>query len=64
MIGINTASGFLSLLDEDEPQLHQYALQKLNELVVEFWAEIAHSIVKMSVDLYFLSITPLLNNYN
>lgn len=61
MIGINTASGFLSLLDEDEPELHQYALQKLNDLVIEFWAEIARSIVKMSVDLisclFSLSLT-------
>ena len=50
MIGINTAAGFLSLLDEDEPELHHYALQKLNELVAQFWAEVAHSIVKMFVD--------------
>lgn len=47
MAVINTASGFLSLLDEDEPELHQYALSKLNDLVSEFWAEIAHSITKM-----------------
>ena len=47
MAGINTAGGFLSLLDEDEAELHQYALQRLNEIVPEFWAEIAHSIDKM-----------------
>ena len=47
MIGINTAAGFLSLLDENEAELHQYALQKLNELVGDFWAEIANSIGKM-----------------
>ena len=49
MAVINTASGFLSLLDEDEPELHQYALSKLNDLVSEFWAEIAHSITKIEV---------------
>jgi len=49
MIGINTAAGFLSLLDENEAELHQYALQKLNELVGDFWAEIANSIGKIEV---------------
>jgi hypothetical protein len=34
-------------LDETEPELHHYALQKLNDLVGEFWAEIASSIEKM-----------------
>jgi len=49
MIGINTASAFLALLDETEPELHYYALQKLNDLVGEFWAEIATSIEKIEI---------------
>jgi hypothetical protein len=42
-------AGVLALLDEPEPELQAYALQKLNELVPHFWAEIADAVSKMCV---------------
>ena len=41
-----SATGFLGLL-QDEPELRVYALENLNQLVDEFWAEIADSAGKM-----------------
>lgn len=41
-----SATGFLGLLQE-EPELRVYALENLNELVDEFWAEIATEVGKM-----------------
>jgi 26S proteasome regulatory subunit N2 len=35
------------LLDEPQPELKVYALEQLNSLVDEFWAEISDSIAKM-----------------
>ncbi len=46
MAALTSANGFLTLLDE-EPELRVYALEKLNQLVDEFWAEIAFSVDKM-----------------
>jgi hypothetical protein len=45
-MALSSVNGFLGLLDED-PQLRVYALEKLNQLVDEFWAEIAFSVDKM-----------------
>ena len=39
--------GVLSLLDEPEEDVKVFALNRLNELVDEFWAEISESIAKM-----------------
>ena len=41
------SAGVLSLLDETEPQLKVFALEKLNKIVDVFWAEISEAIDKM-----------------
>ncbi|KAM4694325.1 LOW QUALITY PROTEIN: 26S proteasome non-ATPase regulatory subunit 1 [Discoglossus pictus] len=46
---ITSAAGILSLLDEDEPQLKEFALHKLNAVVNDFWAEISESVDKIEV---------------
>jgi hypothetical protein len=53
--GLTTAAGFIALLDENEEvPIKQYALEKLNELVDQFWPEIADvdTIKKMYVALF------------
>lgn len=44
---ITSASGIISLLDESRPELKEYALHKLNDIVDEFWPEISEAIVKV-----------------
>lgn len=44
---ITSAAGIISLLDEEEPQLKEFALHKLNAVVNDFWAEISESVDKM-----------------
>ena len=44
---ITSASGIISLLDEPQPELKEYALHKLNDIVDEFWPEISEAIVKV-----------------
>jgi len=44
---ITSAAGFLALLDESSNQLKVYALERLNQIVHQFWAEIADSIEKI-----------------
>lgn len=44
---ITSASGIISLLDEQQPELKEYALHKLNDIVDEFWPEISEAIVKV-----------------
>lgn len=39
--------GIIALLEEPQPELKVYALQQLNSLVDEFWAEISDSIAIM-----------------
>ncbi|KAF8293629.1 26S proteasome regulatory complex non-ATPase subcomplex Rpn2 Psmd1 subunit [Clavulina sp. PMI_390] len=39
-----SAAGVLALLSEPDPYLQQYALQQLNALVPQFWAEISEDI--------------------
>lgn len=46
-MGIASASQFLALLDEDDAKLKVRALEKLNGLVDQFWAEISESLPKM-----------------
>lgn len=48
-MNITSAAGVLSLLDEPEPQLKVFALEKLNKIVDQFWAEISESIDKIEV---------------
>ncbi|XP_041353405.1 26S proteasome non-ATPase regulatory subunit 1-like [Gigantopelta aegis] len=48
-MNITSAGGVLSLLDEPEPQLKVFALDKLNKIVNVFWAEISESIDKIEV---------------
>ncbi|CAJ0831048.1 11784_t:CDS:2, partial [Entrophospora sp. SA101] len=47
MVGLTSAGGIISLLDESEEQLKIYALQRLNSVVDQFWAEISEAISKM-----------------
>mmetsp|Transcript_5894 Transcript_5894/g.16828 ORF Transcript_5894/g.16828 Transcript_5894/m.16828 type:complete len:1074 (-) Transcript_5894:415-3636(-) len=44
MAEVLTSSGFLALLDEPEQALRLYALQMLNQVVHQFWFEIAGSL--------------------
>uniref|UniRef100_A0A6Q2YY96 26S proteasome non-ATPase regulatory subunit 1 n=1 Tax=Esox lucius TaxID=8010 RepID=A0A6Q2YY96_ESOLU len=43
------SAGIISLLDEEEPQLKEFALHKLNSIVNDFWAEISGSVDKIEV---------------
>ena len=45
--GITSASGVISLLDEPQMELKVFALNKLNLIVHEFWAEISDVVDKM-----------------
>ena len=40
-------AGILSLLSEPEAQVKVFALNRLNQLVDDFWAEIAESVSDM-----------------
>lgn len=53
MPGLTSAAGLIGLLDEPDEQLKCYALQNLNKLVDQFWAEIADSVPKMFVGIRF-----------
>jgi 26S proteasome regulatory subunit N2 len=44
---LTSASGVLALLDEEQFELKEVALKKLNEIVNDFWPEIAESVGKM-----------------
>jgi hypothetical protein len=57
MTGIQSASGVLALLTEDDDELKKYALDKLNLIVDDFWPEISQHIGDMYVDL-ILTATP------
>ena len=43
------SAGVISLLDESEEELKVYALQQLDAIVDQFWAEISDAIPKMFV---------------
>ncbi|CAO3682175.1 unnamed protein product [Umbelopsis ramanniana] len=49
MVALTSASGVIALLDEDQVELKTYALQKLNTLVNDFWAEISDSVGKIEI---------------
>jgi 26S proteasome regulatory subunit N2 len=39
-------------LSEPEPEIQEYALQSLNDLVDQFWAEVSEDITTMCVGLH------------
>ena len=41
------SAGVLSLLKESEDEIKVFALQRLNELVDDFWAEISENVSEM-----------------
>lgn len=47
MSHLSSCSGLLSMLDESEVELQQYALQQIETLTDKFWPEIATQITKM-----------------
>lgn len=49
MAGLTSASSFLSLLHDPEPEVQVHALNKLDKHVDLFWPEIADSIERMCV---------------
>ncbi|KAI8338087.1 armadillo-type protein [Chlamydoabsidia padenii] len=49
MAALTSASGVVALLDEQQPELKVYALQQLNTLVNQFWAEISDSVAKIEI---------------
>jgi len=49
MMHITSASGIVALLDEPEDSLQVYALNRLNEIVPEFWPEISDHVEKIEV---------------
>ncbi|KAI8891036.1 26S proteasome regulatory complex, non-ATPase subcomplex, Rpn2/Psmd1 subunit [Backusella circina FSU 941] len=49
MTVLTSANGIIALLDEPQPELKVYALEQLNGLVDEFWAEISDSIAKIEI---------------
>lgn len=48
-MNITSAAGVISMLDEPEPQLKAFALEKLNSIVDVFWAEISENVDKIEV---------------
>lgn len=50
MVGTITGpSGYISLLDESDPQLQSFALTKLNEIVDQFWPDISDDITSIEI---------------
>ncbi|KAL7753562.1 proteasome regulatory particle base subunit [Sorochytrium milnesiophthora] len=49
MVALTSAAGVISLLDEQDDELRQYALNSLNALVDTFWAEIADAVEKIEI---------------
>ncbi|CAG0904194.1 unnamed protein product [Cyprideis torosa] len=49
VLQITSASGIISLLDEPRAELKSFALQKLDEIIDEFWAEVADAIQKIEM---------------
>ena len=50
-LNLTSAGGLLALLDEPQSQVQGYALEKLNDVVDVFWAEIADAVDKIEVRL-------------
>ncbi|KAG0377021.1 proteasome regulatory particle base subunit [Mortierella sp. AD032] len=49
MVGLTSAAGVIALLDEHDDDLKVYALQKLNGIVDQFWAEISDAVSKIEI---------------
>eukprot|EP00126_Sphaerothecum_destruens_P004013 Sdes_comp17882_c0_seq1m7144 len=49
MVCLTSAAGILALLDEPQPEIKAFALEKLNVLVDTFWAEISDAIGKIEI---------------
>ncbi|KAF9409926.1 26S proteasome non-ATPase regulatory subunit 1, partial [Podila epigama] len=49
MVGLTSAAGVIALLDEHDDDLKVYALQKLNGIVDQFWAEISDVVSKIEI---------------
>eukprot|EP00127_Corallochytrium_limacisporum_P003055 Clim_evm11s145 gene=Clim_evmTU11s145 len=47
MVGVTSAGGLLALLDEPDPKMQSFALQKLEGMVSMFWAEISDAVTKI-----------------
>jgi 26S proteasome regulatory subunit N2 len=47
-----SANGLIALLEEPQPELKKYALEQLDRIVPENWAEIAYSIQKVFVSFF------------
>ena len=54
-VALTSATGVLSLLQEPDDALKSHALKKVDEIVDQFWAEIAGSISTMYVPPYWHS---------
>lgn len=46
---MSSANGLIALLEEPQNELKKYALEQLNNIVPENWAEVAYSIQKVYV---------------
>lgn len=46
------ANGFIALLEEPQSELKKYALEQLDKIVPEYWAEISYAIQKMYTQQY------------
>jgi 26S proteasome regulatory subunit N2 len=47
MVPLISAAGYIALIEEPEHELQAHALVNLNELVDQFWMEIADAVSKM-----------------
>eukprot|EP01117_Protostelium_nocturnum_P011551 TRINITY_DN418_c0_g1_i1.p1 TRINITY_DN418_c0_g1~~TRINITY_DN418_c0_g1_i1.p1 ORF type:complete len:986 (-),score=320.55 TRINITY_DN418_c0_g1_i1:97-3054(-) len=47
--GLNSVDGMIHLLDEDNPEIKDFALTQLNEVANSYWAEIAAALEKIEV---------------
>ncbi|XP_061717782.1 26S proteasome non-ATPase regulatory subunit 1 [Cydia pomonella] len=48
-MNITSAAGIISLLDEPMPEVKEFALKRLDNIVDEFWPEISESIEKIEI---------------
>ena len=55
-LNLTSAGGLLALLDEPQSQVQGYALEKLNDVVDVFWAEIADAVGKIEVSLFVVVV--------
>jgi 26S proteasome regulatory subunit N2 len=46
-VDIQSASGYLAILDDPDVHLKSYALERLDTLVDRFWPEISDEIIKL-----------------